>query len=97
MSTPATSVEPVTQASACAAAGIDREEGGGLRHLLVAVLRDLEEPAGIPLREGAEEEVARRPVGVADQAPVRSGRPDERGRRAEPEGDADRDERRGGP
>ena len=76
---------------------IDREERGRLRHLLVAVLGDLEEPARIPLREGAEEEVARRPVGAADQPPVRRGRPDERGRGDEPEGDANRDERRGGP
>ena len=76
---------------------IDREERGRLRHFLVAVLRDLEEPACIPLREGAEEEVARRPVGAADQAPVGRGRPDDGGRCTQPERDANRDERRGRP
>ena len=71
---------------------VDGEEGRRLRHLLVAVQRDLQEPARVPLRERLEEEVARRAVGVADQAAVGSGRPDQCGRGAEPEGDADADE-----
>ena len=75
---------------------VDGEERGRLRHLLVAVQRDLQEPACVPLRERLEEVVAEGAVRVADQPPLRRGRPDQRGRGAQPEGDADGDERRGG-
>ena len=77
--------------------GVDGEEGGRLRHLLVAVQRDLEEPARVPLRERLEEEVACRAVRVADQPALGRGRPDQCRRGAQPEGDADRDEGGGGP
>ena len=77
--------------------GVDGEERRRLRHLLVPVQRDLEEPARVPLRERLEEEVARRAVRIADQPALGRGRPDQRCRGAEPEGDADRDEGCGGP
>ena len=79
--------------------GVEREERRGLL-APVAVLRDVEVPAGVPLGERVEEQVGVGVVGLeAREAEVAVDRtepgalPQQRQRRADPEGDADADER----
>ena len=71
--------------------GIQREERR--RRLVVAVPRDPQEPAGVPLVERSEHEIGERtPGAIGDAREPDAWRPQERDGRAEKERDSDPDE-----